>query len=243
MTKVTPFAMAAVRPEEAKPSAESEARLTAAAKTVPPKSPDLPPAAHRTQTSRNLAPAAELALAAISEPPPAPAPPSATAPSGAPRRRDAQHARAEPSSEPPDQRAAPRVDERRRPPAHAIPTIAPPPGTSHFSMAEMWPEPERDSVRQTETLIGARGRARRGLACDLLLTRVLASAASLVGAAEAPRDPALVSLLLGLDGRRYLAFRASVRAARQKEEVSVREALECFSFVLEARAARETLGR
>ena len=35
-------------------------------------------------------------------------------------------------------------------------------------------------------------------------TRVLASAASLFGAAEAPRDAATVPLLLGLDGRQYL---------------------------------------
>jgi hypothetical protein len=110
-------------------------------------------------------------------------------------------------------------------------------------MSEMWPEVERESVRQTETLIGARDAHGAVLACDVLLTRVLASAAGLTGAADAPRDPALVSLLLGLDGKRYLAFRSAVRAARQKEEVSLREALDCFAFVLEARGARDTLGR
>ncbi len=110
-------------------------------------------------------------------------------------------------------------------------------------MAELWPEGDRESVRQTETLIGARDAHGAVLACDLLLTRVLASAASLSGAADAPRDPGLVSLLLGLDGKRYLVFRASVRAARQKEEVSIREALDCFSFVLEARGARDALRR
>jgi signal recognition particle receptor subunit beta len=123
------------------------------------------------------------------------------------------------------------------------PTIAPPPGTSHFSMAELWPEAERDAVRQTETLIGARDAHGAVLACDLLLTRLLASAAALAGALDAPRDPGLVALLLGLDGRRYLAFRAAVRAARQKEEVSPRAALECFTFVLEARGARDAYAR
>ena len=196
VTKVTPFhGMAAVRPEDVKPSADSEARLSSARATMPP-------------TNLN-----ETAL-----------PPQGAVP--------------------PPQIAVPANGEARIAPAdHAVPTIAPPPGTSHFSMAELWPEGEREAVRQTETLIGARDAHGAVLACDLLLTRVLASAASLSGSAEAPRDPGLVSLLLGLDGKRYLVFRASVRAARQKEEVSIREALDCFAFVLEARGAREALRR
>ncbi len=127
--------------------------------------------------------------------------------------------------------------------AHAIATIAPPPGTSHFSLSELWPEAEREFVRQTETLIGARDAHGAVLACDVLLTRLLASTAGLAGAADAPRDPGLVSLLLGLDGRRYIAFRATVRAARQKEEIGIREALDCFAFLVEAREARDSLRR
>jgi signal recognition particle receptor subunit beta len=127
------------------------------------------------------------------------------------------------------------------PHAHGSPTVAPPPGTSHFSFSELWPESERESVRQTETLLGARDAHGAVLACDLLLTRLLASAAGLAGAADAPRDPGLVSLLLGLDGKRYLAFRSTVRAARQKEEIAVRDALECFAFVLDARGARDAV--
>ena len=194
VTKVTPFhGMAAVRPEETKPSAESEARLSAAAAALVPSATAIPPqhVAPATSPSQPNLESAALAL----------------------------------------------------PPDLAVPTIAPPPGTSHFSMAELWPEGERESVRQTETLIGARDAHGAVLACDLLLTRLLASAASLSGAADAPRDPGLVSLLLGLDGKRYLVFRASVRAARQKEEVSIREALDCFAFVLEARGARDALRR
>ncbi len=49
-------------------------------------------------------------------------------------------------------------------------------------------------------MIGARDAVNAILACDVLVTRVLASAAGLVGTLDAPRDPALVSLLLGLDG-------------------------------------------
>jgi signal recognition particle receptor subunit beta len=125
--------------------------------------------------------------------------------------------------------------------AHAVPTIAPPPGTSHFSLSELWPEAEREFVRQTETLLGARDAHGAVLACDVLLTRLLASTAGLAGSIDAPRDPGLVSLLLGLDGRRYIAFRATVRAARQKEEIGMREALDCFAFLVEAREARDSL--
>jgi signal recognition particle receptor subunit beta len=212
VSKVTPFhGMAAVRPEDTKPSAESEARLQAAAvsATVQPAATAIPPQV-AVPAQGGIPPQAILA------------PPQATPPLAAPLANG---------------------DARVVPPDLAVPTIAPPPGTSHFSMAELWPEVDREAVRQTETLIGARDAHGAVLACDVLLTRVLASAASLSGAAEAPRDPGLVSLLLGLDGKRYLVFRASVRAARQKEEVAIREALDCFTFVLEARAARDALRR
>ena len=193
VTKVTPFhGMAAVRPEETKPSAESEARLAAARATMPP-----------------------VNMSATAVPPQvAVPPPQASAPAPAPGFAPAP---------------APSTDNGVQdgvapPPDLTVPTIAPPPGTSHFSLAELWPEAERVSVRQTETLIGARDAHGAVLACDLLLTRVLASAAGLAGAADAPRDPGLVSLLLGLDGKRYLVFRSSVRAARQREEAVAREA-------------------
>ena len=183
-----------------------------------------------------------MAVPVAPAPPPAPAPPASAPPEEAPPARetrgappmDAPHAE-------PDRIAS---DDVGASPAPAgAPTIAPPPGTSHFSVAELWPEGEREAVRQTETLIGARDAHGAVLACDLLLTRVLASAAALAGSVDAPRDPGLVSLLLGLDGRRYLAFRAAVRAARHKEEVSVRDALECFAFLLEARGARDAFQR
>ena len=108
-----------------------------------------------------------------------------------------------------------------------------------FSLAELWPEPERESVRQAEAMIAARDAVNAILACDVLVTRVLASAAGLVGTLDAPRDPAVVSLLLGLDGTRYLHFRTLVRAARHRESVSMRDALESFAFAIEARRARE----
>lgn len=237
VTKVTPFhGMAAVRPEEAKPSAESEAKISAAtAVTMPPSNPTpnvgsgfgAGPAVAGAGLG-TLASAVNAAISIESVKAPPPLSPAMLQPASV----------VSPPPPPQENGAAP------SPPADlAVPTIAPPPGTSHFSMAELWPEGERESVRQTETLIGARDAHGAVLACDTLLTRVLASAGSLSGSADAPRDPGLVSLLLGLDGKRYLVFRASVRAARQKEEVSLREALDCFTFVLEARGARDALRR
>jgi signal recognition particle receptor subunit beta len=112
-----------------------------------------------------------------------------------------------------------------------------------FSMADMWPESDRESVRQAEAMMAAKDAVNAILACDVLVTRVLASAAGLVGTLDAPRDPAVVALLLGLDGSRYLHFRTAVRAARHREPVTMKDAFEGFTFALEARRARELLRR
>jgi len=116
-------------------------------------------------------------------------------------------------------------------------------GTTGFSMSEMWPESDRESVRQAEAMMAAKDAVNAILACDVLVTRVLASAAGLVGTLDAPRDPAVVALLLGLDGARYLAFRTAVRAARHREPVTMKDAYEGFTFAIEARRARELLRR
>src|SRR5205823_6402041 len=97
-----------------------------------------------------------------------------------------------------------------------------PESRQHFTLAEMWPDSDRESVRQAEAMIGARDAVNAILACDVLVTRVLASAAGLVGTLDAPRDPAVVAMLLGLDGNRYLQFRMMVRAARHREHVTMR---------------------
>jgi signal recognition particle receptor subunit beta len=133
-------------------------------------------------------------------------------------------------------------------PALGGPSSRPPKGDSaraaaSFSMAEMWPESDRESVRQAEAMMAARDAVNALLACDVLVTRVLASAAGLVGTLDAPRDPAVVALLLGLDGTRYLHFRTAVRAARHREPVTMKDAFDGFTFALEARRARESLRR
>ena len=137
--------------------------------------------------------------------------------------------------------AEPKPDDRKPPVSDQVPTVSPTSSlTPGFSMAALFTEGgERESVRRAEQLVAANDPAGALLACDLLLARILASAAGLAGAQDAPRDPGLVCLLLGLDGQRYLAFRARVRAARAGEQVGTRDALEALAFVLEARRARD----
>jgi mutual gliding-motility protein MglA len=146
----------------------------------------------------------------------------------------------QPSAPPPATRSP------TRPPRDAV--TSPPPSTreptaSHsLSFARLWADADRDAVRQTEAALADGDAPAALLACDVLLTRVLASAATLAGHAEAPRDMGVVVLLLGLDGRRYLAFRAAVRAARNLETVTLDDAFEMYLFALEARrrlAARD----
>ena len=109
------------------------------------------------------------------------------------------------------------------------------------SLAELWPETEREQVREVEAAISGRRYARAIELCDALVTRVLASAAGVFGSAEAPRDAATVPLLLGLDGRMYLAFRLLVREARSGGTLDARCALEALVFAAQARILRSAL--
>lgn len=129
---------------------------------------------------------------------------------------------------------------------------AAPPAERHAPAAEPTPSPsgglsfsplfapqERALIEQIEQAIAHGDFADALGMCDAAISRMLASVASIVahdGTAISPHDPAL-PLLLGLDGRRYLAFRALARRARQIGDVGVRDALESFAFVLEARVA------
>jgi mutual gliding-motility protein MglA len=140
------------------------------------------------------------------------------------------------------------VDARARREGWADLNSSPPPSTrvtssQVFSFGPMWAEADRDAVRQTEAALAAGDSAGAVLSCDVLVTRLLASAAGLTGSADAPRDPSLVVLLLGLDGRRYLRFRAAVRIARAHEGTSSVDALEAYAFAIEARSALAELSR
>jgi mutual gliding-motility protein MglA len=111
-----------------------------------------------------------------------------------------------------------------------------------LSFAELWPEGERETVRQVEAAIATRRHAQAIALCETLVSRALASAAGLFGSTEAPRDPVLVPMLLGLDGRRYLAFRAQVRDARTGALLDAADALSVYSFAIDARLARNAIG-
>jgi len=116
-----------------------------------------------------------------------------------------------------------------------------PRGAAGLSFAELWNEADQTMVRELESAV-ANGRYTIALElCETLLSRVLASAASLFGTTDAPRDASVVPLLLGLDGRRYLSFRALVRAARSGTVVTARDALQGYALLIDARIARNAV--
>jgi signal recognition particle receptor subunit beta len=106
-----------------------------------------------------------------------------------------------------------------------------------FSFAELWPAPDRDAVARTEQALAARDAPGAVSASEDLLSRVLAAGSVLLGGQAHPRDAAVVVTLLGLDGARYLAFRSVARGVRGKREPTIREALECYAFAIDARRA------
>jgi signal recognition particle receptor subunit beta len=104
-----------------------------------------------------------------------------------------------------------------------------------FSFAELWPAGDQEAAWRVEALIARRDVAGAIAACEDLLSRVLAAGSMLVGGPSHPPDPALVVALLGLDGPRYLSFRAVARGLRSRRPATVRDALECYAFAVEAR--------
>ncbi|MGC4088819.1 MAG: GTPase domain-containing protein [Polyangiaceae bacterium] len=126
------------------------------------------------------------------------------------------------------------------PPAEVSPALA----LGSVSFEALWPAPERASVRELEAALG-RGEYMRALfAADRLLGRVLANTGAFLGGAQdAPRDPATVALLLGLEGQRYLELRAVVREARSGKQPSLTDALGAYATALEARRLRSRIAR
>jgi mutual gliding-motility protein MglA len=140
------------------------------------------------------------------------------------------------------QQASPLPAERL--PRHDHATTPAPAGTGGpFSLAELWPSADRDAVRRVEEALAARDATVAVAACEDLLSRVLAAGSLLVGGQTQARDPALVVVLLGLDGARYLAFRGAARAVRAKRDPSMPEAFACYAFALEARRALDRVAR
>jgi signal recognition particle receptor subunit beta len=125
-------------------------------------------------------------------------------------------------------------------PSAALPSAGTPsPGSASgaFSLAELWPAGDREAVRLAEHLIVQRDLAGAMVACEDLLSRVLAAASVMLGGQPSPRDPVIVVSLLGLDGPRYMAFRTVARGTRARREPTLREALDGYVFVAEARRA------
>jgi hypothetical protein len=98
-------------------------------------------------------------------------------------------------------------------------------------------------VHRAEHFLAMRDASGAIVACEDLLSRVLATGSVLLGGQPHARDPALVVSLLGLSGVRYLAFRAVARGVRAKREPSLREALECYAFAVEARRALDRVAK
>lgn len=115
---------------------------------------------------------------------------------------------------------------------------------SGFSFEALWAPSERGTVRELEAALAQGDFARALSTADRLLARVLANTGALLGGAQdAPRDPATVALLLGLDGQRYLELRSLVREARGGRQPSLAEALSAYSTALEARRLRARIVR
>jgi hypothetical protein len=112
-----------------------------------------------------------------------------------------------------------------------------------FSLAELWPSADRPAVRRAELCLAARDAVGAIQACEDLVSRVLAAGSVLLGGQPNPRDPAIVVTMLGMDGARYLAFRAITRGLRAKREPVLKEALECFLFAVEARRSLDRVAK
>lgn len=110
-------------------------------------------------------------------------------------------------------------------------------GSSGLSFAPLFAPAERALVEQIEQSIAHGSYGDAVGACDAALARILSAVAAVVDRPGAPGLEPSLPLLLGIDGRRYLTFRALVRRARQIGDLGVRDALEAFAFVLETRVA------
>jgi signal recognition particle receptor subunit beta len=106
------------------------------------------------------------------------------------------------------------------------------------SFASLWPDVDREAALAVEDAIAGQRFAEAIELCDGLVSRALTGAAGLSGVGDAPCDPGLLALLLGLDGRRYLAFKAAVSDARVSASLEAHDALAAYAFAVDARLAR-----
>jgi signal recognition particle receptor subunit beta len=117
------------------------------------------------------------------------------------------------------------------------------PAPAAFSFSALFPASEQGVVRVVESALSLGDPAAAITSMDQLVARALASGAALVGSShDAPRDPALVALLLGLEPRRYLKFRSWVREARAGTLLSAETGLLAYAFVLDLRRTLRDAG-
>jgi hypothetical protein len=140
----------------------------------------------------------------------------------------------------PEIQPAPAIVAREpEPPPESVPPSTVVRDAQRLSFDSLWPGAERGLVKNLETALAGHQYGRALTLTEQLVARVLASAGSVLGSTpDAPRDPAVVALLLGADGRRYLEFRALVRDTRGGREVTELEALSAYAFAIELRLLR-----
>jgi signal recognition particle receptor subunit beta len=144
----------------------------------------------------------------------------------------------------------PKIPQHGEPPRSEAPARASRPtpaavasGSGNFSFSALFPPTERGVVTVVESSLALGDPSAALAAMDQLVARALANGATLVGSAhDAPRDPALVALLLGIEPRRYLKFRALVREARGGSLISIEAALGAYAFLLDLRRALRESG-
>jgi len=155
-----------------------------------------------------------------------------------------RHESVPPPPEPHFETAPPVPPMSEPPPVPRLSSAPPPPidasrAPTGVSFETLWPVPERGMVRELEAALAQSDFERSITLAEQLVARALASAASLLGGnLDAPRDPSTVALLLGIDGRRYLEFRALVRDVRSGRGVNEAEALGAYATAIEVRLAR-----
>jgi hypothetical protein len=119
-----------------------------------------------------------------------------------------------------------------------MPVVKPLGPAANFSFSSLFPAAEQGVVQVVESALALGDPMAAITSMDQLVARALASGAALVGSShDAPRDPALVALLLGLEPRRYLKFRSWVREARAGTLLSTEAGLLAYAFVLDLRRA------
>ncbi|MBX3181417.1 MAG: GTPase domain-containing protein [Polyangiaceae bacterium] len=112
-----------------------------------------------------------------------------------------------------------------------------------FSFAALFSGAQRQVAEELEAALGGGDTQLAVERADLLVTRTFAAAGHLLSQRDAPKDPSLVALMLGLPGARYLEFRAIARAARGGAPPLHEDALRAYVFALEARLAWLRVGQ